>query len=286
MPSLFVNRRPPAERPAAARLALLHGILGRGSNLGALARRVQARHAALEAWLLDLPAHGRSRPWPPPYTLAAVAEALEQALRPDEPPPLRLVAGHSFGGKCALQWLERTGRPPEHLVVLDANPGPRPDRRGAEGLMHVLRTLREAEGRRFPSRAAFEAQMRAAGLLPAIASWLATNLEGAEAWGLRFGLDLDAIEALLEDHFARDLWHLLEDPPESTVVHLVVGGRSNVLDEQDVARARRLAEAQPRLRLHVLPEAGHWVHVDALEPLGELLGALLASPEATRGHEK
>ncbi len=231
--------------------------------------------------MLDLPGHGRSRPWPPPWTLRAVGEAIEGALHPAVEgtplPPLRWVAGHSFGGKSALQWLATTRHPPEHLFVLDANPGSRPDRRGAEGLMYVMSTLRRHAAVRYPTRSAFEALVRSEGILPAIASWLATNLEPAEGGGFVLSLNLDLIEALLDDHFRVDLWPLLECPPEPTIVHLVVGGRSRVLDEEDVQRAERLAARSPRVRLHCIPEAGHWLHVEALEPLVYTLSSAMAA---------
>ncbi len=280
MPPLFVLRRRALREPVEGRFALLHGILGRGSNLGALARRLQRERPGEEAWMLDLPGHGRSRPWPPPWRMEAVARAIEETLAPSgtAAAPLRWLAGHSFGGKSALRWLADTTHPPEHLFVLDANPGARPDRRGAEGLMHVLATLRRHTADRYPSRGAFEARMRAEGILPAVATWLATNLEPSEAGGLVFGLDLDLVDALLEDHFREDLWALCAHPPEPTVVHLVVGGRSRVLDAQDVARAEGLAARQPRLRVHHIRDAGHWLHVEALEPLTRILATAVRAP--------
>ncbi len=80
-------------------------------------------------------------------------------------------------------------------------------------------------------------------------------------------LDLDAIGALLDDYFAIDLWPVLESPPESCRVAMIVGGASTVFDDDDLARAERIADAREDTRLEVIEGAGHWVHVEAPEAL-------------------
>jgi pimeloyl-ACP methyl ester carboxylesterase len=44
---------------------------------------------------------------------------------------------------------------------------------------------------------------------------------------------------------------------------VVVGGRSEVLSTEDRARLDAAARTHPALRVTTLPDAGHWVHVDA-----------------------
>jgi pimeloyl-ACP methyl ester carboxylesterase len=91
--------------------------------------------------------------------------------------------------------------------------------------------------------------------------------------GYRLRLDLKVIRALIEDYYERDLWPAILDrrggAPE---VHVVLGGRSESVPEPDVARYHDLARGGA-VRLHVLPNAGHWLHAD--DPEG-LLGALAA----------
>ena len=79
--------------------------------------------------------------------------------------------------------------------------------------------------------------------------------------GVRFGVDLALVDALLDDYFSADVWRPIEEPRGR--VELVVGERSDVYGADELARARAAAEADPRVRLVMLPEAGHWVHVDA-----------------------
>jgi pimeloyl-ACP methyl ester carboxylesterase len=60
---------------------------------------------------------------------------------------------------------------------------------------------------------------------------------------------------------------VLEPPTPGVSVDFVVGGRSDVLAPEDLARLERAARAAPeQLRVTVLPAAGHWVHVD--DPAG------------------
>ena len=53
---------------------------------------------------------------------------------------------------------------------------------------------------------------------------------------------------------------------------MVIGGQSTVWSDDTKERLRALSEASHgRVRMHVLPNAGHWVHVD------DLAGVLRAS---------
>ena len=142
-------------------------------------------------------------------------------------------------------------------------------------ILNALRTLR------FPmaSREEFVATLEERGLERSIAMWLAMNLRRT-ADGMRdFPVDIDAVEQLLESYYATDTWAAVERPRERTQVHLIVGGRSRVLNPHDRARTRRATREHDNVHVHVLPDAGHWVHVD--EP--EALIALLTQVSALRG---
>jgi pimeloyl-ACP methyl ester carboxylesterase len=56
---------------------------------------------------------------------------------------------------------------------------------------------------------------------------------------------------------------VLETPKGAVCTHLIVGGRSTVVDEADRDRAGRA----PRTTVDVIEEAGHWVHADAPDAL-------------------
>jgi len=242
--------------------AFLHGIFGQGGNLRTLARRVGELAPGWGAVLVDLRMHGQSQDLPPPHTVEAAAADLA-AL----PVPIDAVVGHSFGGKVALAYARARGVP--RAVVIDATPGPRPDRRGSETILAVLDALATVPPT-FPAREDFLARMQAEGVAPELAQWLAMNVARAgDAYRLR--MDLPALRAMLDDYWALDLWPVLEDAAGVTEVDLVLGGRSRVFDDADRARA----EAAPRAHVHVVRDAGHWVHVDAPEVLAAIVADAL-----------
>jgi esterase len=239
---------------------VLHGILGTGTNLRPVAQAFAESDPRYLPVLVDLRQHGRSQGFVAPYTLEACASdlvTLEQAL----PLPVTAVLGHSFGGKVALAY--HAARPElERVITLDSAPGARPERYGSEDTLAVLDML-ESLPPTFERRDAFLAAVTGTGHSRMIADWLAMNLERTDD-GFRLRLDLGSIRALLEDYFTRDLWPVIAS--SKAQIDLVVGGRSAVWNEEDRRALRALeAESGGRVRGHVLPNAGHWIHVQDFE---------------------
>jgi esterase len=270
MASLFHTQVTAAGPPPARWMLVLHGLLGRGSNWRTFTRSLVEAHPEWGGVLVDLRMHGDSAGFAAPHTVAAAAADLD-AVADGLPGPVGAVLGHSLGGKVALAWAARR-QGLAYAFLLDTNPGPRPAGRGSETTQQVLSLLRTLP-QAWPSREAFVKQVEAAGQPTAMARWLAMNLQHAGE-GFVFGLELSAMEALLEDVLVRDDWPLLEAPPPGLAFHVILGGRSRTVEGEDLARMERLA-AQGRLRLTVLPEAGHWVQVDApVQTLGAVSEAL------------
>lgn len=244
----------------------LHGILGTGGNLRGLAQGLVQADPTCEGVLVDLRLHGRSRAVPAPHDVHACAHDLTQLARA-RPLPTAGVIGHSFGGKVALAY--HAAHPDlERLILLDSDPGARPDRAGSEQTMQVLELL-ERLPTTYERRDQFVTLVHEAGHAGAIADWLAMNLTRTES-GFVLAIDLPAIRSLLDSYFSLDLWSVLEG--SNALIDVVIGGRSRVWDAPDRERLRALAARKgERLRMHVLPEAGHWVHVDAAQPLRTLL---------------
>lgn len=252
----------------------LHGILGSGANWRSFARSFVALRPSWGAVLVDLRLHGASQGFAPPHTVAACADDLT-ALRKALPGPVRGVLGHSFGGKVALEYLRRD-EDVSLAFVLDSTPSARPDARGSESTVSIVKLLTELPAR-FASREAFLERVTQSGQSREIAMWLAMNVKAEEDGGFGFRLDVPAIRALADDYFVKDEWDVIEQK-SSVTIHLVIGDRSTVLDTQDRERARRVAAAsRGRVQVHVLADAGHWVHVDAPKELLALVTA--ATPE-------
>lgn len=274
MPTLAHARVTADGREPSRWMLFLHGILGSGANWRSFARSFVAARPSWGAVLVDLRLHGASQGFPPPHTVAACAADLA-ALRSVIPGPVLGVVGHSFGGKVALEYLRRDDEL-SLAFILDSTPSARPDARGSESTVSIVKLLEELPAR-FPSREAFLEHVTRAGNTREIAMWLAMNVRAEDDGGFGFRLDVPGIRALLDDYFLQDEWDVVEGK-RAVSTHLVIGDRSTVLDTADRDRARRVSdESYGRVQVHVLPHAGHWVHVDAPRELLALLVA--AAPE-------
>lgn len=247
--------------------AVLHGVLGSGANWRSFAQKWVRRAPEWGVVLVDLRNHGGSLGLPPPHTVEACARDLA-ALGV----PIERVLGHSFGGKVALEWARQRAGDLDDCVVVDSTPGAHPEALEARfGPLAVLDALR-ALGGPFARRPDFADALERGGLDGATARWLAMSVLREAPGGFAVALDLDAIEAMLADYFARDLWDVALAPPGRVAMRFVLGARGSV-PEEDRARLRAAAARDPaRVSCREL-DAGHWVHVDAPEALlRELLG--------------
>jgi esterase len=257
---LFTSRVTTEHAPKRYAL-FLHGILGTGSNLRALAKGfIEARSA--EGWgalLVDLRCHGRSQTFAGPHTLGAcVADLIDVANVQDA--PIEGVVGHSFGGKVAMLYAAQAQLP--YLAVLDSTPSARPSGAGSESVLRVVEAL-ESLPARFETREDFTRLLLAReGITPAIAAWLAMNVEAADT-GYRFRVQMPSIRALLADYFTEDTWTTLDARTDAQETHFVIAGKGSVLSTADLVRL----DALPQVRTTVLEGAGHWVHVDAPDAL-------------------
>lgn len=259
----------PGVEPARWML-VLHGILGSGANFRSFARRLASAAPEWGFVLVDLRMHGQSQGAPPPHTIEAVADDLVR-LGNAISLPIAGVMGHSFGGKVGLAYSARASRELDQVWVLDASPGTRRDRTSATDA--VVRLLREVP-EPLPSRERFLEIVTARGQSRAIAEWLAMSLRRADD-GFRLRLDLDAVEALLDSYLALDLWPVVERAQGARALHVVVADRSDAFDAAARAHLAAIAVREPRLHVHIIPGAGHWLHVDAPDALFELVRAAL-----------
>ncbi len=263
-------------------MLVLHGIFGRGTNWRSFASRLVRRCPSWGLVLVDLRMHGDSQAAPRPHTVAAAAADL--AVLSDQlslaGKPVRAVSGHSFGGKVALAYRATpAGRSLVRTFVLDASPSPSDQAMSAPGntVVEVLRMQRSIP-LRFASRREFVDHVVAQGFAPALGQWLAMNLVPAAPnddsdgdGGLRSVLDPAAMESLLQDYYRYDAWPALASGPG--VAHVVVAGGSDSVSQADQERLAALAESGAAVTTTVIPGASHWLHVDALAALIDVVAA-------------
>ena len=89
--------------------------------------------------------------------------------------------------------------------------------------------------------------------------------------GFVWRFNLDAIDELMRDYFRVDLWPVLEHPTSDSDLRVVVAERSDRWAPENRARIQRVAD-HSAVSLHVVPDAGHWLHVDNPGFLLELMG--------------
>jgi esterase len=265
-----------ADHPPTRWMLFLHGILGSGANWRTFAKQIVAARPEWGAVLVDLRLHGESQQgFAAPHTLASAAGDVQELIETLENggasggAPVRGVLGHSFGGKVALELARQRKGDLDQLFIIDSTPSARPDGRGSESTRHIVELLTELPNE-FPDRAAFTAWIEARGVSRPTAMWLAMNVRPLpQTTRFVFRVDISGIREMLADYFRVDLWGPLEHPPAESPMqtHLVVGGRSGVVDQADREHARRC----PKTTLDVIEEADHWVHVDAPDALRALV---------------
>jgi pimeloyl-ACP methyl ester carboxylesterase len=266
----------PAGRSPSRLLVFLHGILGSGPNWRTFAKQIVAAQPDWGAVLVDLRLHGESQEgFAPPHTIAAAATDVRELIASLETGSSRVrgVLGHSFGGKVALEVARQRAGDLDQLFVIDSTPSARPSGRGSESTQHIIDLLAELPSE-FPDRNAFTTWIEARGVSRPTAMWLAMNVRPMpNTTRFVFRIDVAGIREMLADYFVVDLWDVLEHPPSTEMqAHLIVGGRSSIVDEADRERAKRC----PRTTLDVIAEADHWVHVDAPDTLRTLVLDYLA----------
>lgn len=265
-------------------MLVLHGIYGSGSNWRSFAGKLVERQPGWGLVLVDLRMHGRSQDAPPPHTVAAAAAdlgVLREVLARDGK-VVRAIAGHSFGGKVALAYrASPAGADLLHTWVLDSSPTAYPAAMDSTSntVIQVLRML-AALPPRFASRSAFVAHVTGQGFAPMLANWLAMNLEAVPAGDAHGGyvmrLDPAVMEALLRDFHGFDAWPALAHGPG--VAHMIIAGASNTVGAADRQRLDALVADGAALTVDIIPGASHWLHVDGLDTLLDLVARALAQP--------
>ena len=262
-------------------VVLLHGLFGSGRNLASLAHRLADADPRSRIVLPDLTGHGASPPLPEQPTLDDLAtdllvllDDLASGAPPAAQDPARSVrvVGHSLGGRAALAARRLSPAAVPDLVLLDIAPGRTPPsgaaagdpRTAAAGSLDRVRDALLAAPATSPDREAMAAFLRGRSLAEPLVQWLLLNLERAPEGGVAWRIDRPRLADLQQASGRDDLWPVIETLPGRT--RAIRGARSDFVSDADVARFARAG-----VPVDTLPDAGHFVHVDALDELVDLL---------------
>jgi esterase len=239
---------------------LLHGFLGSGRNLSSLARRLAGADPSLAIVVPDLTGHGASPPLPPGADLATLAGDVHAAARDAGlEGPLAWI-GHSLGGKVALEALRVHPESVSRVTLLDIAPGPIPT--GMGGSEDALALLLSAPARA-GSREEFREALSRGPFPPPIVDWLLMNVI-RDGEGYTWRVDREALARFHDKLRAADAWEVVERRVRP--IRCIRGGRSPYVTPADV---RRLEAAG--CPVQTLPDAGHFLHAEALDPLVDAL---------------
>lgn len=254
---------------------VLHGIMGSRQNWSRFSRRLSTTMPDRSITTVDLRCHGDSPHLPEPHNLQACVNDLV-CLTQSLGAPQTLI-GHSFGGKVALQYAAHLSQSTithnlERVWTLDS-PLPADPRPGHGEVARVIEACGLIDMPQ-PSRQDVIDYFTTAGFSLGIAQWMTTNLrrvnrEQYPQGGFQWKFDLDGIKALITDYWRVDGWSLLEKIDPNIEVNLLRAERGLRWTDAD---ALRISRQHPHIKTSVLKDSGHWVHIEQLESLIELMG--------------
>ncbi|CAL9191672.1 uncharacterized protein LOC135615048 isoform X1 [Musa acuminata AAA Group] len=266
---------------------LLHGILGSRKNWGSFAKRLAQEFPTWQFLLVDLRCHGESALIKKngPHTVASAALDVLKLVAQLRVTP-RVLVGHSFGGKVALSMVEQAAKPlarPVRVWVLDATPGK--VRAGGDGEDHPgeLIAFLSMMPRQVSSKQNVVDALIQEGFSTDIARWMATNLRpvsqpGSPSSGFSWIFDLKGIADMYKSYEETNLWETVENVPRGVHVNFLKAERSlhrwALEDLRRIRAAEELAADEGAgVQLHVLEDAGHWVHADNPDGLFRILSS-------------
>jgi len=166
---------------------------------------------------------------------------------------------------------------PLHCWVLDSQPGTVSTDEDTPASVSRILSFIARTPMPVANRQALQDALDKEGIPRSITGWLASGLvpeaPGAPSSPLRWGFEPSGAAALYRSYRTSDYWAALERPPPGVTLHVVRGQRSDrwspeMLARLEAARAAwQAAEVHEgaagigQLRLHVLPNAGHWLQV-------------------------
>uniref|UniRef100_A0A1D1XFC7 Putative esterase/lipase HI_0193 n=1 Tax=Anthurium amnicola TaxID=1678845 RepID=A0A1D1XFC7_9ARAE len=263
---------------------LLHGILGCRKNWGSFARRLAQEFPTWQFLLVDLRCHGDSASLKKHgrHTVASAALDVLKLVRQLRVTP-RVLVGHSFGGKVALSMVEQVAKPlarPVKVWVLDATPGKvRPGGHGEDRPGELIAFLSRVPKEVSSKQQVVEALVRE-GFSSDVAQWVATNLRRtghpSSSPGFSWVFDLNGIADMYRSYEETNLWKVVEDVPRGVHINFLKAERSlhrwALEDIQRIHAAEELAADEGAgVQMHVLEDAGHWVHADNPDGLFKIL---------------
>ena len=236
------------ENPDAPKLIILHGLLGSSRNWNAIGKALQDQ---FDIHAVDLRNHGDS-PHAASMRWSELVADLKLYLEKHSLSKV-LLMGHSLGGKIAMKFACKYPEYVQKLVIVDIAAKAYPPYYDSE-----FRAMK-----RIPSGSVENRREAEELLKPLIQDWamrqfIMTNLVRGE-FGLEWKINPEVLHASLQviRQNPLDTGDCFEGP-----ALLISGRKSDFIQRGDVDAMREWLKS---LEHHILPKAGHNVHVDDRE---------------------
>lgn len=102
------------------------------------------------------------------------------------------------------------------------------------------------------------------------AQWLTTNLRltSTQPELYDWKMDVPVIEELFQSFLSTDLWPIVHyPPPAGSSIHFVQASKNPMWTAAIIASLKQ----QPHVHHHLLPNSGHWVHIDNPQGLLDII---------------
>ncbi|OIS97901.1 PREDICTED: protein ABHD11 [Nicotiana attenuata] len=291
----FEEVRSSPEKPYNFTAFILHGLLGSGRNWRSFSRSLASSLSSDGVnWrmvLVDLRNHGKSAEiegFMPPHDMENAAKDVANLVNSQGWDWPDVVIGHSMGGKVALQYADscsrgvygQSARLPKQLWVLDSVPGKVDHEDSSREVEKVMQTLQSLPSS-IPSRKWLVDHMLKLGFSKALSEWLGSNLQKSGDQ-MTWTFNIEAAIEMFNSYREKDYCPLLEHPPKGTEIAIVRAEKSDRWDPATVQKLESLAsngggESEGKMSYHILPNSGHWVHVENPRGLLEIITPKLAS---------
>ena len=240
---------------------ILHGLLGSADNWRAISKRLSPYY---KIYTVDLRNHGQS-PHSGMMTYPSMADDLRELLEVEKVSECHL-AGHSLGGKVAMQFATSYSHPVSKLVIVDIAPKAYPPSQRA-----ILVALQQLELQDFGNFGQIDAALAPAIPELAVRQFLMKNITRVPSGSFQWRIDLASI-AKNYDQLTKPI---IAAAPYDKPALFVRGGRSDYIADTDLSSIRALFTSA---ELVTIAAAGHWVHAEAADEFLRILTDFLNKP--------
>lgn len=277
-------------------ILFLHGLLGNGKNLKTFARKLVKQQSSKSCGggiLMDLRGHGSSFQKNSAENCTAtsfqdcakdVHHSLQEFHAKERLPPTGVLVGHSFGGRIALEYAATiakdadptsgsSNKPLKALWLLDTVPGEA--NASVDKVLAIITNVLKNQNQGLTKKDMVQVLTKPPHNMDMpTAQWLAMSYD--EKSGDNFGFDNDLVTRLKPEFANQDFMGLLKEildnnNNDDTQVHIVRGGKNEGWTIPILSELQKLSKEYPStFHLHVLPSAGHNVHIDDLPGLLKL----------------